>query len=312
VFGSAATGATIERSTSSNTLLSPRGQVTVDQRTNSLLIQDVASKIREVRKLISLLDQPVRQVMVETRLVEATDNFARSLGARLAHVTRRTKGATRTTTTGSIDALEPLYNSNTYEWPSVFNVNLPSPGIGTSPAGAFTLSLIKGAKQLDLELSALEQDGNGKIISSPRVITANQQKAVIEQGQERVFTTSVLGVGTVVTKKATLKLEVTPQITPDDRVNLNVDISKDNFVDATSGLLNVKQVKTQVLLDNGETVVIGGIYEQDKADTVTKVPFFGDIPLLGWLFKNKEVKDNKTELLIFLTPRILSENLSLR
>ena len=312
VFGAAATGATIERSTSSNTLLSPRGQVTVDARTNSLLIQDVASKIREVRKLIALLDQPVRQVMVETRLVEATDNFARSLGARLGHYTQRTKGATTSTTTGSIDALEPLYNSSTYEWPSVFNVNLPSPGIGTSPAGAFTLSLIKGAKQLDLELSALEQDGNGKIISSPRVITANQQKAVIEQGQERGFTTSVLGVGTVVTKKATLKLEVTPQITPDDRVNLNVDISKDNFVDATSGLLNVKQVKTQVLLDNGETVVIGGIYEQDKADTITKVPFFGDIPLLGWLFKNKEVKDNKTELLIFLTPRILSDNLSLR
>jgi type IV pilus assembly protein PilQ len=312
VFGSAASGATVERSSSSNTLLSPRGQVTVDQRTNSILIQDIAGKIREVRKLIAMLDQPVRQVMVETRLVEATDNFARTLGARLSHVTQRAKGSTTTTTTGSIDALEPLYNSNTYEWPSVFNVNLPSPGIGTSPAGVFTLSFIKGLKQLDLELSALEQDGTGKIISSPRVITANQQKAVIEQGQERVFTTSVLGVGTVVTKKATLKLEVTPQITPDDRVNLNVDISKDNFVDATSGLLNVKQVKTQVLLDNGETVVIGGIYEQDKLDAVTKVPFFGDIPLLGWLFKNKEVKDNKTELLIFLTPKILSENLSLR
>jgi len=312
VFGSAATGATVERSSSSNTLLSPRGQVTVDQRTNSILIQDIAGKIREVRKLIATLDQPVRQVMVETRLVEATDNFARSLGARLSHATQRTKGSTTTTTTGSIDALEPLYNSNTYEWPSVFNVNLPSPGIGSSAAGVFTLSFIKGLKQLDLELSALEQDGSGKIISSPRVITANQQKAVIEQGQERVFTTSVLGVGTVVTKKATLKLEVTPQITPDDRVNLNVDISKDNFVDATSGLLNVKQVKTQVLLDNGETVVIGGIYEQDKLDAVTKVPFFGDIPLLGWLFKNKEVKDNKTELLIFLTPKILSENLSLR
>ncbi|MDH5485950.1 MAG: type IV pilus secretin PilQ [Gammaproteobacteria bacterium] len=310
VFGQAV--AVTKESTDSNTLLSPRGQVTVDTRTNSILIQDTAGKIREIRKLISKLDQPVRQVMVETRLVEATDNFARTLGARLAHATQRVKGSTLQTTTGSIDALEPLYNSSLYEWPSVFNVNLPSPGIGTSPAGVFTLSLIKGAKQLDLELSALEQDGNGKIISSPRVITANQQKAIIEQGQERVFTTSVLGVGTVVTKKATLKLEVTPQITPDDRINLNVDISKDNFVDAVSGLLNVKQVKTQVLLDNGETVVIGGIYEQDKADSVTKVPFFGDIPLLGWLFKNKEVKDNKTELLIFLTPRILSDNLSLR
>jgi type IV pilus assembly protein PilQ len=311
VFGQAV--AITKESTDSNTLLSPRGQVTVDARTNSILIQDTAGKIREVRKLIAKLDQPVRQVMVETRLVEATDNFARSLGARLSHVTQQTKGQTQVTTTGSIDALQPLYNSGTITWPSIFNVNLPSPGIGTSPAGVFTLSFLKGGpKQLDLELSALEQDGNGKVISSPRVITANQQKAVIEQGQERVFTTSVLGVGTVVTKKATLKLEVTPHITPDDRVSLNVDITKDNFVDATSGLLNVKQIQTQVLLDNGETVVIGGIYEQDKNSTITKVPFFGDIPLLGWLFKSKEVKDDKTELLIFLTPRILSDNLSLR
>jgi type IV pilus assembly protein PilQ len=303
-----------KESTDSNTLLSPRGQVTVDTRTNSLLIQDTADKIKEVRKLIAKLDQPVRQVMVETRLVEATDNFAKSLGARLSHATQQTKGpgSTNYATTGSIDALEPLYNSGTYTWPSVYNVNLPSPGIGKSAAGVFTLSLIKGARQLDLELSALEQDGKGKIISSPRVITANQKKATIEQGQERVFTTSVLGVGTVVTKKATLKLEVTPQITPDDRVSLEVDITKDNFVDATSGLLNVKEIKTQVLLDNGETVVIGGIYEQDKVETATKVPFFGDIPLLGWLFKSKEEKDNKTELLIFLTPKILSDNLSLR
>jgi len=127
-----------------------------------------------------------------------------------------------------------------------------------------------------------------------------------------VFTTSVLGVGAVVTKKATLKLEVTPQITPDDRVNLDVDITKDNFADSVQGLLNVKQIQTSVLLDNGETVVIGGVYEQDKNTTVSKVPFFGDLPLLGWLFKTKSVRDNKTELLIFLTPRIVSENLSLR
>ena len=144
------------------------------------------------------------------------------------------------------------------------------------------------------------------------MITANQKRASIEQGQEKVFTTSVLGVGTTVTKKATLKLEVTPQITPDDRVNLEVNITKDNFADALNGLLNIKEIKTQVLLDNGETVVIGGIYEQDKNETITKVPFLGDLPLLGWLFKGKDVKDNKTELLIFLTPRIMSENLSLR
>jgi type IV pilus assembly protein PilQ len=192
------------------------------------------------------------------------------------------------------------------------NVNLPSPGIGTSAAGVISILLTRGSKILDLEISALEQEGKGKVVSSPRIITANQKKATIEQGQERVFTTSVLGVGTVVTKKATLKLEVTPQITPDDRVNLEVNVTKDNFADATSGLLNVKQINTTVLLDNGETVVLGGIYEQDRNDTVTQIPFLGDIPLLGWLFKSKEFKDNKTELLIFITPRILAQQAGLR
>jgi type IV pilus assembly protein PilQ len=195
------------------------------------------------------------------------------------------------------------------------NVNLASAGIGNFVAGSIGITLAKLGAQgnlLNLELTALEQEGNGKIISSPRVITANQKKAKIEQGQERVFTTNVLGVGSVVTKRATLKLEVTPQITPDDRVNLDVNVTKDNFTDAIEGILNIKDVKTQVLLDNGETVVIGGIYEQDKQDTYTKVPFFGDIPLLGWLFKNKAGQDNKTELLVFLTPRILSEKVGLR
>ena len=314
VFGSSATGASTQIATSSNTLLSPRGQVTVDKRTNSLLIQDTSGKIREVRKLIAQLDQPVRQVMIESRLVEATDNFSRSLGVRLGHIyDSTTPSGQRAITTGQDATLDNTYfTSGVYDINRHFNVNLPSPGIGTSPAGALTLFFAKGSRIIDLELSALEQEGKGKIISSPRVITANQKLARIEQGQERVFTTSVLGVGSVVTKKATLKLEVTPQITPDDRVNLDVDITKDNFVDAIAGTLNVKEIKTQVLLDNGETVVIGGIYEQDRNDTVTKVPFFGDIPLLGWLFKGKEVKDNKTELLIFLTPRILSDNLSLR
>jgi len=312
VFGQAV--AITKESTDSNTLLSPRGQVTVDARTNSILIQDTAGKIREVRKLIAKLDQPVRQVMIESRLVEATDNFSRSLGVRLGHIYDSTKSSgQRAITTGQDATIDNTYlTSGVYDINRHFNVNLPSPGIGTSPAGALTLFFSKGSRIIDLELSALEQEGKGKIISSPRVITANQKLARIEQGQERVFTTSVLGVGSVVTKKATLKLEVTPQITPDDRVNLDVDITKDNFIDAVAGTLNVKEIKTQVLLDNGETVVIGGIYEQDRNDTVTKVPFLGDIPLLGWLFKGKEVKDNKTELLIFLTPRILSDNLSLR
>jgi type IV pilus assembly protein PilQ len=318
VFGSAATGITTQSSTSSNTLLSPRGQVTVDERTNSLLIQDTAGKIREVRQLIAKLDQPVRQVMIESRLVEATDNFSKSLGVRFGTKyadTARPSGRGGAVS-GSVADSSSIVSAGTLTANSSgLNVNLPSAGIGNSLAGSIGITIAKVGSNgglLNLELSALEQEGKGKIISSPRVITANQKMARIEQGQERVFTTNVLGVGGVVTKKATLKLEVTPQITPDDRVNLDVNITKDNFADAVNGILNVKEIKTQVLLDNGETVVIGGIYEQDKVDTVTKVPFFGDIPLLGWMFKSKENQDNRTELLIFLTPRILSDNLSLR
>ncbi len=313
VFGATATGTTTTAppATSSNTLLSPRGQVTVDTRTNSILVQDTPAKIREVRKLIAQLDQPIRQVMIEARLVEATDNFSRSLGVRLGLKTDR-GSKPRVITTGRLEESAKVLDGTTLELPGGLNVNLPSLGIGTSAAGVFSVILSRGSQILDLEISALEQEGKGKLISSPRLITANQKKATIEQGQERVFTTSVLGVGTVVTKKATLKLDVTPQITPDDRVNLEVIVTKDSFADATQGLLNVKQINTTVLLDNGETVVIGGIYEQDRNDSVTQVPFFGDIPLLGWLFKNKVIKDNKTELLIFITPRILAQQTGLR
>lgn len=314
VLGGQATNQSQPSTSVSNSLLSPRGQVTVDARTNSLLIQDTAGKIREVRKLIAQLDQPVRQVMIESRLVEATDNFSKSLGVRLGHIYDSTNASRqRAITTGNDATIDNTYlTSGLYDINKHFNVNLPSNGIGTNPAGALTLFFTKGSRIIDLELSALEQEGKGKLISSPRVITANQKAATIEQGQERVFTTINQGTVTVTTKRATLKLQVTPQITPDDRVNLDVDITKDNFIDAAFGTLNVKEVKTQVLLDNGETVVIGGIYEQDKNNTVTKVPFFGDLPLLGWLFTHKELRDNKTELLIFLTPRILSDNLTMR
>jgi type IV pilus assembly protein PilQ len=315
VFGQAVS--ITKESTDSNTLLSPRGQVTVDTRTNSILIQDTAGKIREVRKLIAKLDQPVRQVMVETRLVEASQDYARNLGARLAHLYQGANNNKFVTSSGKIEVLPPLNppggGTPVYEIiPSGLNVNLAAPGVGNFAAGSFMVDFIKGGMDLTLELSALEQSGQGKIISSPRVITASQKKALIEQGQERVFTTSVLGVGSVITKKATLKLEVTPSITPDDRVNLDVDITKDNFEDPAAGLLNVKQITTQALLDNGETMVIGGIYEQEKQETLTKIPFFGDIPLIGWLFRNKATIDSKTELLIFLTPRILSDRMAVR
>jgi len=304
-------------STNSNTLLSPRGQVTVDKRTNSLLIQDVPTKIAEVRKLIAQLDRPIRQVMIEARLVEAVDSYSQSIGVRFGHLTDKQNGNTRVITTGKLDTLDPLVNDGTFEYiPSGLNVNLPASNLGAAEAaGAFTVSIFKGDKILNLELSALEAEGKGKIISSPRVITGDQQKAFIKQGQERVFSEpggSSGGSTSFLVKEASLKLEVTPQITPDDRVNLNVLVTKDNFSSTQFSTLNLKQINTQVLLDNGETVAIGGIFEQDKNKDITKVPFFGDLPLFGWLFRNTTERDVKTELLIFLTPRILAENLSIR
>jgi len=314
VFGSTSGGTSVtQAATDSNTLLSPRGQVTVDARTNSLLIQDTPGKILDVRKLIAQLDQPVRQVMIETRLVQATEDFSRSLGAKFG-VKSNTVGNGVQVNQGATLAGAPVPLGAPIAAQEGLNINLPSPGIGNSAAGtlALTIARLGTGNLLGLELSALEAEGKGKIISSPRLITANQKMAFIEQGQERVFTTSVLGVGSVVTKKATLKLQVTPQITPDDRVNMDVIITKDNFADAAAGLLNVKQISTQVLLDNGETVVIGGVYEQEETSSVAQVPLLGDIPVLGWLFKTKTVADSKTELLIFLTPRILSDRLSVR
>ena len=309
--------------TDSNSLLSPRGQVTVDTRTNSVLVQDTPGKIREIRKLIAKLDHPVRQVLIETRLVEATDNFANSIGVRFGVKKAdvgNPAGTRNAAVSGSISDTNTIISTGTVSAdPTGLNVNLPTGGVGgrTAASLGFTLAKLGGnGDMLNLELSALEQEGKGKIVSSPRVITANQRKAKIEQGQERAFVSTTVDaqgrvVPTTTFKKALLRLEVTPQITPDDRVNMEVIIGKDNFTSA-EGLLNVKEVTTQVLLDNGETVVIGGIYEQDRNDTVTKVPFFGDLPLLGWLFKTRDVQDNKTELLIFLTPRIVAENLTLR
>jgi len=188
-------------------------------------------------------------------------------------------------------------------------------GIGNSSPGSIaTILNLPGGNLLSLELSALEEEGLGKVISSPRLITANQKKARIEQGQERVFQVVTAQGVTALIKKAVLALEVTPRITPDDKVILDVLITKDAFAsaDPENSTINKKEITTQVLLDNGQTVVIGGIYEQELLSTVTKVPFLADVPLVGWLFNKKSKLDNKTELLIFLTPRILADALSLR
>ncbi len=313
VFGPSATGEGAQVATDSNTLLSPRGQVTVDERTNSILVQDVPSKIRQIRKLIAKIDRPVRQVMIETRIVEARDDFKRDLGVRFGVKNANLNNNTNPNNafSGTISDTNSIINANTVT-PSSGGLNVD---LGVTGGGSFGLTLSKlgvTGNLLNVELSALQTENKAKIISSPRIITANQKKARIEQGQEQVFTQSVLGVGRVLTKKATLKLEVTPQITPDDRVNLTINISKNDFANAVEGTLNIKEIETQVLLDNGETVVIGGIYTLTKQSDISKVPFFGDIPLLGWLFRKKSIINNKTELLIFLTPKILSDRLSLR
>ena len=305
--------------TESNSLLSPRGQVTVDQRTNSLLIQDTAGKVKEVRKLIAQLDQPVRQVMIETRLVQASDSFAKNLGVRWGAVKRpdyaRRDG--QATVCGTLECSVDILNNDPVSLnTNALSVNLGAAGLSGSAAGSLAITVAKmlDGNALALELSALEADGKGKIISSPRLITSNQKKARIEQGQEGLFRalSSGIGAASFVIRKAVLALEVTPQITPDDRIIMDVLITKDEFRDAVNGLIDKKEITTQVLLDNGETVVIGGIYEQSERNDVTQVPSFGNLPMLGFLFRTKSELNNKTELLIFLTPRIMSERLSLK
>ena len=301
-----------EVQTETNSLLSDRGSVTVDARTNTLLIQDMAGKVLEVRQLISELDRPVKQVLIETRIVIANEDFSRNIGVKLG-------------LTGSNDSIigsGSLSNTATVRTDGInasgdgsLSVNLPATGInGDSPA-SYAVTLAKAgagwAALIDLEISALEAEGNGKIVANPRLLTADQQEAHIEQGQERIFTTTTEGgEGSVVTKKAVLSLTVTPQITPDDRLILDVFVSKDSFVSPTEENINTLQVKTQVLLDNGETVVIGGIYEQQTSESISKVPLLGDLPVVGNLFKKKGILDSRKELLIFLTPRIINPALT--
>ena len=309
MFGSVSVA---EVPTEENRLLSDRGSVTVDERTNALLIQDTAQKIREIRKLINELDRPVKQVLIETRIVEANEDFSRNIGVKLGLT-----GINSNTDLGSMIGSGSLANTATVRNDGIsssgdgsLGVNLPAQGIGSVSPASYAFTLAKAgagwASLIDLEISALEAEGNGKIVANPRLLTADKQEAHIEQGQERIFTTNTLGEGTVVTKKAVLGLTVTPQITPDDRVILDVFVTKDSFVSPTEENINTLQVRTQVLLDNGETVVLGGIYEQQTSESVSKVPVLGDLPVLGPLFRTKGILDNRRELLIFLTPRIIS------
>jgi len=316
-------------------MLSKRGTVVVDPRTNQLFVRDTAARLEEVRRLLQKIDVQVPQVLIEARIVEADDTFSRNLGVRLggssgyprqvgssgAYATGGGVGATSATGpggtvitntaapggAGAIDTATLTSNANF--------VNLPAAAIGGFGAAGAALTLFNASlsRFLSLEVSALEADGRGKIISSPRVITADKVKASIEQGTEIPYQEATSAGNTNVQfKKATLRLEVTPQITPEGAIFLDVKVNKDSPGQQTlSGpAIDTKNVQTQVLVENGGTVVLGGIFEQQERKTVTKVPFLGDLPLVGYLFKNTSTVSDRSELLIFITPRIVTSQVS--
>ncbi|MEM4987263.1 type IV pilus secretin PilQ family protein [Collimonas sp. H4R21] len=290
-----------------NSILSNRGSAVIDPRTNQLFVTDTPTILQNIRNLVQKIDIASRQVLIEARMVEANDGFSRNLGAKLGfgfNGKNVTAGGTQTATasTGTL----PIIGGN--------SVNLPAnPSTGTAGSLALTLFNSAASKFISLELSALEADGQGKIISSPRVVTADQQKALIEQGVEIPYQNATSsGATSVEFKKANLKLEVVPQITPDGNVILTVDVTNDSVGATVPGgvAINTKHVQTQVQVENGGTVVIGGIYTQTISNDITKVPLLGDIPVLGYLFKQTAVVNKRTELLIFLTPKIVIDRLA--
>jgi type IV pilus assembly protein PilQ len=305
-------------SNSSRGFLSARGSVSFDERTNTLLINDTPQKIRELRDVIAVLDKPVQQVLIESRIVVATDNFTRELGAKFGASAIRTNPSGQQIGVGG--TLTPSTSSNGQTTLSPLNVNLPS----STQGGTFGFALLGKNYALDLELSAAQLEGRGEVVSSPRVITANQQEAVIRQGTEIGYVTyqnsssgaAGSGTATVQFKDAVLELKVTPTITADNRVYLTINVKKDalnQFITVPGSgqvpQIDTREINTSVLVDNGQTVVLGGIYEITKQNTVTKVPGLGDIPGIGVLFRNTKRQNDKAELLIFVTPRILSDSL---
>jgi type IV pilus assembly protein PilQ len=317
----------------SNAMLSDRGSIAVDDRTNTLLVQDTAESLQDIRRMVSTLDVPIKQVLIESRIVVVNDDFSRDLGIRLGvtafnenssdgvTVISGTGNGTDTMVNSALNNLADPGNGSIYpiQVPQLnnrYNVSVPI----TNAAGRFALAVLESDYLVDLELTALEAEGRGEIVSTPRVITANQKEARIEQGVEIPYQQSASsGATTIQFKKAVLSLTVTPQITPDNNIIMDLLVHKDNVGDiiSTGGLggtvpsIDTRAVETQVLVADGQTVVLGGIYETERRETINKVPFLGDIPVLGNLFKSRQRVDNKAELLIFVTPRILEEGSSI-
>ncbi|MEY4438982.1 MAG: putative Fimbrial assembly protein pilQ precursor, secretin family [Pseudomonadota bacterium] len=305
----------------SSRILSTRGSAMAEVRTNQLFVTDIAERLDQVAQMIAKIDVPLRQVMIEARIVQASDTFGQTLGVRLGGMGQ---GGPQTvwgpTNTNVIANANPTAQQGTS-----FNiadkaldttgsfVNLPAASLNGFASASFAVSIFNSAKNrfLNLELSALEADGKGKVVSSPRVVTADQAKAVIEQGTELPYQVAAAsGASTLAFRKANLKLEVTPQITPEGGIVLDLDISKDNVGQITPAgfAIDTKHVKTQVLVENGGTVMIGGIYETSEQEDEYKVPLLGDIPVLGYLFKNRRTAQAKQELLVFITPKMLDHS----
>lgn len=311
-------------------VLSKRGSAVVDVRTNTVFVQDTPTKLEEVAALVKKVDVAVKQVLIEARIVEATDTFGRAIGARLGTITRGAAGGgydfgsdnNQFVVGGALRSVGvqtgQLQDYATSGFPDALSVNLAAPSLGTGlSAGQFTFTLFNSAltRFLNLEISALQLDARGKIISSPRVITADNVEANIEQGTEIPFQTATASGATSITfRKAVLRLKVRPQITPDDNVIMTLSVNKDSVGATTTAgpAIDTKQVTTEVLVENGGTVGIGGIYTQDESIQQNKVPLLGDIPLLGFLFRNERRFNDRRELLVFVTPRIVKDNLMAR
>ena len=334
-YAKAADLATLIRGKAGNSMVSARGSVAIDERTNTLLLQDTAERLDNIRRLVATLDIPVRQVLIESRVVIVNDDFQRQLGVRLGTTGVRQNGSngllavsgsasSNNTIVGS--ALTNLQSGSGSPFPVTipqtssnfldrYNVNLPV----ANPAGSIAVSILSGNYLVDLELSAAQAEDRAEIVSAPRVITSNQKEAMLEQGTEIPYQeSSSSGATTTQFKKAVLSLKVKPQITPDNRVILDLTISKDSVgrlvQSATGGQvpsIDTRTISTQVLVNDGQTVVLGGIMESDRRRTDDKVPILGDIPILGYLFKTRTKINNKDELLIFVTPKILREGANL-
>ena len=308
-----------------NSLLSGRGNVSVDQRTNKILIQDTAQNIDAVVALIEELDVPVRQVLIESRIVLVTTNYEKELGVRFGVTAETSSGSRRIGTSGGYTGAESAIDdagSGTVGGVDPRQLNVDLPVVGAAGSIGLAIAKLPFGTLIDLELSAAEAEGQTEIISSPKVITQDQSQARILTGQEIPYLeASSSGAATISFKEAVLKLEVTPAITPDDRINMDLLVTKDSAdyanalvipgLGASAPPINKQEVETRVLVDNGETIVLGGVYEQTKSNSVTRVPFLGDLPLVGFLFRNKREQDDKSELLIFVTPKIIKQAMTI-